>query len=629
MRNTLTILVPLLLILTSSCSVKKYVNDKFPKLTTIDQQYNAIEQNQMYIDSLKPSIGIFVSEDVLLKILPNALKETIENSDSDELIVTSFDTNVSLKKQAIGIEGDFTITLPEYYAVIKGNMNGTSAVSSLSDSIYIRTAFQSLRIKDITFTQNPGIGKRAVAKLIVPLLKNFIERVNGQYLKEPSVVDASWKESLAFDPKSLSSKGELIVSGDVVNIERNLKQSSVIIGDDGLSIMIELSDLPQQSFPDDQVVTNNHSQSELNQKFKAYQDQYDQVWQDNFTSVSDSTFMSVTIRKKELASIFNETLSKGIQLRQKIDIEKESFSEDVELEKSNIDCEKVRTKFKFEKFRGESCNWNCTKVLGVPVDPICESNKLACKTIRETARIAWQVARETARIAHQAKNELAVAGCKASLELNNFIDIGKFKGSASGSGFGDISLNQFKFDEDLSSISFNLSGNVNLDIKTELELRPQNLGYIFLCHTDYRKVSTSRARARFPKQDLVVNISANQVDDNLELVMNLPEIDYQATITPGPIENYLKDPLLAAKCPIFYALLYSGTAVGTAADFVDLIKLSDQQKLILYGTTKSKYQIGSIKQVLRPTSFSIDENQKIDSQIHWGEKSIDFVSKKQ
>lgn len=617
----------MMLLITSSCSVKKYVNEKFPKLTTIDQQYNAIAQNLKHIDSLEPSIGVFVSEDLLMKTLPNSLKETIENSDSEELIVNSFETNLSLKKQAIGIEGEFDITLPEHFAVIKGKMNGTSAVSAVSDSIYIRTAFQSLRIRDISFTQKPGIGKRALAKLIVPLLRNFIERVNGQYLKKPSVIDASWKETVTFDPKSLFQDDNTSVSGPVVNIERYLEQSSILISKEGLSILIELSNQDNEANADNQLVTNGHTQSELNGAFSQLDSKYKEKWNEIFSPISGDENMSIALSKKEVASIFNESLSAGFQLKTKVNIPKETFNSKIQFDKDDINCNKVKTKFSFPKFSGSSCSWDCAEVWGVPVDPFCESSKLACKAARETARIAWQASRETARIAHQGLNASAVLACEAIKTTTGLAKLGRLKGGVSGDGSGKLKLSNFTFSDDLTRVDFKSKGDVNLDVNTTLELKPRDLGYIFLCSIDYKRKITSKADFSIPSQSASISLTSSKDGDKLKLGGEFSKLDYDATLFPSPLHVYLLDPELSLKCPVFAGTL--ALASGAAAT-ASLFKMIDEEaKIILFGRTSGSYQPNAFSNTFEPITFDIDSNSKIKSEVFWKEKSIEFLSTKQ
>jgi hypothetical protein len=624
------LLVVALMNLMSSCKIKRYVNDNFPKLSTIDQQINAINQNSKFLDSIESSVAVHVSEQMLQKFIPQELKKVSEEYNENDVIIHKFNPVISFKQQSIGIQSSFEITLPDLKVKIKGKLDGVTALSTENDSLYLRSAFKSLRITNLDFDKKPSLKKRAIAKAITLVLKNFIQRVNGKYLKKPSVIHIGWNSTLTFDPKEMLENENTQAIGMRSDVSRYVKQSSILVDKSGISILFDLDSKDSKPIESALVISNNNLKSELKKKFNIYQNRYNQVWKNNFSDIDNSVSLAVMLKKKEIASIFNEALINGFELKQKIVIPKNSFNEMVELKRSRVNCEKVRKKFKFPSFNGSSCSWSCrvNTPLGSFDDPVCLANRAACRVTRETARIAWQGSRETARIAHQIKDEAAVAACKVIKEANNFVKIGRFKGEASGSGNGSVMFKNFKFNEDLSSISFNTSGVVNLDILTELKLQPQNLGYIFLCMAEYKNNSKSIAKAIFPNQNLTISVTTSKKNNDLELLMDFPKINYEASIKPSPIQNYLSDGNLALRCPFFYSLLSTASIGTTIGDFINLIKLSESDKLILYGKTKSDYKISSIKQVFKPMVFILNNNEKIESQINWSQKSIDFVSYK-
>ncbi len=616
-----TIIIISIVICLSSCkSVKHLVNKEFSPLSTVDQQVNALNENLHYIDSLKPTLGIYINSEMLLEFLPGELKKKLEDIKDPSLIVHDFNPHISFQKQGLIVDANFSITLTEEKAKIEGDMIGTVAFSTAHDSLYLRSAFNSLKIQKVEFLERkPGIKKRAIAKLMTPILKHFIENINGKYLKDPSVIDMGWQQTLSIEPKEMFKGEHTEVSGSTVEVSRYLKQSSFLVNESGISILIELDDkmiTEEYTLP---IVTNNHNRSELNQKYKLYKEKYDLIWSDSFEPINDSIQIAAMISKVEIANIFNEALAEGITLKQKIDLPKSSFNSKLEVAKSNINCQKVRTSFSFRDFNGDSCSWSCDW-WNIP----CKTSKEACRVKRETERIAWQAARETARIAHQLENETKVTACNVWRELNNFANLGRFKGSISGSGNGKVSLSNFKFNDDLSELTFNSSGEIDLSIDTALRLRPQDLGFIFLCQSNYDRKVNSKASANFPNQESKLVIDIRKDNNDLKLRAQLTPLSYEADLFPSPLHVYLLDPVMKAQCPIFSGILIAGSATAVIGDFIDKVTLSDKDKLVLYGKTKGKYDTDPIEQTFKPIMFTINNGEQRQSDISWRDKSIQF-----
>lgn len=631
MRKRKIIFVCLLLIIfVSSCKVQKYINQKFPKVSTIDQQVNAIEENLMYLDSIDPSIAVYLNESVVNDFLPQEVKRVVKESDTDELIIDNFNPIISLEKQGVRVKANFSLTFPKDHVKLKGVMDGIITLSSVGDSLYLRTAFNSLKVKNISFTERPGLKKRAIAKLLVPTLKHFIERVNGVYLKKPSSVHLGWGTTLSFNPKELLGKN-MTVEGDIVHTSRYLKKSSFLVDKSGISILIELGNQEETPVISEPTFTNNHSESQLNQKFKKLSNLYESKWENTFKKPTASSGVLVSIAKREVSSILNESLSKGFSLRKELVLDKVRFNSKVEVKQSRIKCNKVRTKFSYPSFDGDDCDWNCMKniIVGKTNDPVCVAAREACKIKREAKRILWQQGREAARIKHQLENEAKVAACKLWKEAAGVCNLGRFKASVSGEGEGLMNFNYFWFNDDLSSFSFKGSGEINISTNTSLRLRPQDLGFVFLCQTNYDKKVKSLMNAKVKLQSTEIIIEPRKIDKNLELNLSFSPIRYSASLSPSPLHSFLSDPLMAAQCPVFWSLLSSGSIAATVADFFDKTDLDEKQKLLLYGQTKSEFVFPSITQRFKPMIFSIGADAEIESTIFWGEKSIDFIYTKE
>jgi hypothetical protein len=255
-------------------------------------------------------------------------------------------------------------------------------------------------------------------------------------------------------------------------------------------------------------------------------------------------------------------------------------------------------------------------------DPVCAASRRACRLRVEGERIAWQAARETARIAHQAENEAKVVACNVWRETMDFLALGRFKGDVSASGRATINLKSFNFNSDLSEISVKYSGGVDANLKSNLELKPVDLGYIFFCYSNYDKQTSSNMNINIPDATSKISISSSRLGENLILNIKLDKVSYNASINPSPLHSLLLNPQFRLQCPISN-LLTLGTISVAAGEFLDLVKLAPEQKLLLLGQVKGSYGINAIQIPFKPIDFKINGEQK-KSLIFWNSKSIQF-----
>ena len=197
------LILSLFLSLTSCKTLIKIINKYYPPLTTTDQQIESIEQNLVLIDSINPNVGVHINRQILDEYLPIEVKKSAENISDKTIEIKKFDPLLSFEKQAIHIKADFIFYLPEYEVTIHGDFLGSSSISTSRDSLYVRNAFKTLKVKKIEFKNKPTLKEKVLAKLIKPIFDNFITNINGEMLKEPSVIYLGWEEALKFDPKNI------------------------------------------------------------------------------------------------------------------------------------------------------------------------------------------------------------------------------------------------------------------------------------------------------------------------------------------------------------------------------------------------------------------------------------------
>ncbi|MCJ8152766.1 hypothetical protein MKJ01_03175 [Chryseobacterium sp. SSA4.19] len=619
-------------ILLHSCtSVRTLINNQFPPISTTDQQYNSVETNLEGLKGFNPHIGCSIDKDLVLEHVPKEIKKEAESYNDENFKIQNLELpKIFFDRQGIFSEADFTIISTKYDLEIKGRFSGVTAVSTKSDSLYLRNALSSLKIKSIHIIKKPEIPKKALAKMITPILKNYIENLNGHLFKKPTVIHAGWGDTYKLNFKKMFKDPNSEIIADSTDISRFTKKSSIRIKPNGISIMVELSkEKPETDGLPVTVSVKKRTEAELKDIFETFDKKYDQYWSGAFEPVDDKSLVVVNISKSEIATIFNEALSTPITVKQKIVMPPVSFNQNLEVKRGDINCQKVRTDFSYPDFNGDKCDWSCMKricVLGrcwKVEDPVCAASRNLCKAKRETARIAHNTARETARIAHQVENEAKVAACNVWRETMDFLALGKFKGDVSADGNAALHFKSFNFNPDLSELNLNYSGDVNVSLKSNLELRPVDLGHIFFCYTNYEKKISSNVSISIPEASSKILISSTKDDKNLLLHIKPDKIFYTAAIDPNPLYTFLFDPQFALKCPI--STLLNFVTIGAAtATFLGMVKLAPEQELLLLGKVKGSYGINEITIPFKPVVFKINGEQK-ESLIFWNSKSIQFT----
>lgn len=648
MKYTKYLSIFVVAILFTSCKpLKMAINNQFPPLSTIDQQYTSIERNLVEISDFEPHVGINIDKDIILKYLPTEIKNEAESIDDENIIIKNIEPKVSLDRQGILIEADFSILIPKNDVEIKilnenakikilkesieikGYLSGLTAVSTKSDSLYLRSAVNSLKVKSIKFTKKPKLPKEALAKLISPILKNYIENLNGAFLKKPTVIYTGWGETYKVSLKEMFKDPNIEVIADSLTATRFIKKSCIRIKSDGISVMIQLmKDKPIKDTSIAPIITQK-TNPELTKIFNTFNQKYDSTWISIFEPIDIKHLAVTNISKSEISNILNETLSKQIILKQNFIIPEATFNEKLEVEKADIDCQKVRTDFSYPNFNGDSCDWNCMHTIGPSwarirvEDPACAASRKVCRIRVEAERIAWQTARETARIARQVQNEAKVGACNVWREATGILALGRFKGDASGSGKATINLISFNFNSDLSEIMLKYSGGVDAKLKANLELKPIDLGNIFFCFTNYDKKISSNINVDIPEVTSKISITPRQEGEDLFLNIKVDKVRYNASINPSPLHSLLLDPEFQLKCPISN-LLNLGTVSVAAGKFLGMVKLAPEHELLLLGKVSGSYGIDAIEIPFKPITFKINGEEK-KSLIFWKNKSFQFA----
>lgn len=629
MNNSSKILFLILVsILFQSCTpLRGILNKNFPPLSTTDQQYSSIERNLSGLTDFEPHIGLNINKDIIMQYLPAKIKEAAEASNNENVIVQSLEPKLSFDKQGIFIDADFSIQIPKQNLEIKGNFIGVTAVSTELDSLYLRSALSSLNIKKIKFTKKTSLTKKALAKIIYPILKNYIENLNGQFFKKPTVIYTGWGDTYKLKLKEMFKDPSIEVIADSIKVSRFIKKSSIRVNSNGISLMIKLGKEKQKTDTLILPFTKTRTDTELTKIFNTFNEKYDNCWLTVFEPIDKIASLTTNISKNEISNILNEALSKPITLKKAFNIPPAHFDQPIEMKKSDIDCEKVRTHFECEPFCCEGgCNWSCrVHVLGGSFDdPVCLANRNACKVVRETKRVVWQAKCKAEQIAHNISDEAKCAACRIEREAVGFMELGNFKGDISGNGKAIVNLQSFNFNDNLSEITLKYDGGIDATIKSNLGFNSKKLGYVFLCVVNYDKSISSTVNLNIPEATSKINIVSSREGENLNLHLNFDKIKYNASMNPNPLRDLLRDPKFRIQCPFIGTLLEISIDALMFGKFLGMVKLGPEQELLLTGKVKGEYELHEMQIPFKPIAFKINGEEK-KSQIFWNSKSIQFT----
>ncbi|MFA0962318.1 hypothetical protein AB9P05_10950 [Roseivirga sp. BDSF3-8] len=623
MKRAIQILVLIVLGTCSGCKpLVKVVNKYFPPLTTRDQQLTSIRQNLLSANTITPQVGVYISRETLDTYLPGEVKKAAEAFSDSTVSIISFEPELSLGSQSIITKAKFAIKLNEYNAVLKGDLLGVTSVSTSNDSLYLRSAFQTLDISAIDFTEKPNLKNRALSKLIKPVVSNFLNNLNGVLLNKPSSIHLGWKEPLQMDPKELFKSPSTEVLSEVAVIDRKLKSSSILIDDSGIWLLIEIE--KPGAAQEEVAVMSASSEANVRSAFKSFKEKFEEKWLSSFDKIEPSQKMVVNIKKSEIASILNESLAQVITIRSKINSDKQPFSAKVEVENSKVDCQKVRKPFHYDRYERERCNWSCrvNTPLGSFDDPVCLASRAACNTKEEARVAADNIRYEAEKAAHNVLQESEVAACNVWREATNFAALGKFSGYTEGNGGATIEFNKFIFSDDLTAIDLMYSGNIEYKLKSEINIQPMDLGYIFLCQVEYSKTTNSVINVGVPTQQSRLSVLAESEGENLLIKTHLSPIKYSATISSSPLHEMYKDPAFLGGCSFFSGIIGPSIAAGSLSG---VIKLKPEEELILFGKAKGEYKMEEMNLRIDPIPFKINGSEN-KSVVKWTSKNIQFTA---
>lgn len=424
-----------------------------------------------------------------------------------------------------------------------------------------------------------------------PLIRTSIANINGVVFAEPVVFDLVWDETLTVDRKDLFGSDDVTVTAVTNVLAPQLQHSVFHIDREGMRVMLEVSVglAGQDTAPAAGETLNGGTGAP---SFGQFSDAFEATWDANFDPLTRGTAMELQISKRTLSRFMNAALTGQTNLVSRLTTPRESFSDTIEFDRRQIDCEDVRQPFRYGRYQRRSCDYNCDAYTDLPFGGSirvrdgnlgCVADRARCNTQEEARVLADNIARESAQVAHNAAQESVVASCRAVRAASEFIARGRFAGDTQVNATYDVDLQRMQFDETLTRVEVDLQGAVDARLQSRFRIQPMDLGYIFMCQSDVQDTVNSNLQVAFPASSYAMSIVAEERDEGVALLAAFEPFRYDAVLDPSPIYRLMDDNNFSSKCRILKTVMGISLGAGNVANDLGMINVEPEIELLLRG----------------------------------------------
>lgn len=590
-------------------------------LTALDQRAHALDIAERELEKLDRSdIYLYLSkEDMDTNLTPIIAKElaTIEIKNAQHVHISNL--RIDFVPQGIKVVGEFDIRLEEPDYTFKGTVDGVVATGIRNSDLVLLPAFIDVDLTSVDKSRiefhwkdilNPKLlwkklrlrfGNDIANELSKVVVDNFLDTINGVVFDKP----IEWPINLnAFGKVSAM---DLLKTDEGKGDERvampNLHLSTAVfnITPTGLVLLAELSSDAEASDSLGPFKTlkleERWTQAEFDARYQAFNQKFSAKRQ--LITLQTSSVSEVVIRTALVARTFNDMSAQlGTPIGELVTTmpdEAASFSEHPRLyKKEHIRCGSLRKDCEAKRKSCQntrSCARNCSRF------------DLFCKTRAEACRVAARAEAEACRIAARAEAEACRAGqdlevancklnnaakvgaCKAKVEamrmLEDFVDIGEIKGTATVSNIRIASvINTVQLSDDLASVTVNADLNASANIGVDIDLNPEGIGHIVCLWKTKPTINT------------VVNIDQSDVnfqgkvsqeareDGTLMLRMAVTSDPITAHAEPSPWKELTRNTSFTLSCSV------AEFALGAAGllDLLGVINMPEPAKTLITGS---------------------------------------------
>lgn len=632
----------LTLFVLSGCSyVHTVVNEKWPPLTTKEQQLSAINEAQGSLGKMSNlDLALFINEPDFKKLAEGSFKNyegKLIGKTIGKVTISSLNVvKIDLKMQGVFVATDFEIIINEYKTKLSGSLSGISALSSTDKQVNIRPSLSYIHLNKLSNDDEKQLigrlGKNAAIALVNEVLTNFIDNLNGAYLKDPISIPMD----LAF-AKSIKS-GDIVGTGDLkyssgseIAVNVSLVNFVPYINEQGVMFLASRN----KTLSSEIFSVNN----DLDGSFKQYTDQVNK----HITNYFDESMLdlvkstSVTFNKTFIADTLNTSLEKLDITLQKDNFinlpeDKRKFQKEVRIGSARVpSCDGLRNACRGRDCDGpcrtETCE-DCTphRFPYIP-NPACLVRSGACQAenvLKQSACATCKLVRAGEVGECQIENEVRVARCKANRELLRIVDdalvLVKLNGEFNvSSSTATANIKKLSFNNDLSRLTIvsSLDATANTSIKSHVV--PQSIGHI-ACIFPFTKTLDSHIYGGLDNPDVTFNINHQEQTDGTLVLQVLSESNkIDINLMPPPFLQLISDPLFVMNCSVLTMAIstISGEELLRKGDIPEYLKP-------IFGTVSLDLKPQEFKLPIKPVTLG-SNSFVIKVKPKWQNKTIGFT----
>lgn len=647
--NSTRLLAIVLALLISGClalwvsgrgEIKSKIDEKYPPLSTLDQQIKSTESTLAQLGNVENSdVILFLKGDDfsgLYKQAYDRFKNKIDSLKIEGLSDLSLENpELVLLKQSIKVSFDFGLTLKEYEIPLGGKVEGIVSINASDSKIHLRPALSQVKIDDIKWKHEKTIlkklGAEAAVTFINSFLESFLKNLNGEFLKNPLEIPLDLQFAESIKSEELIKSDKMKTTGSEINVLLQMKHLVPLIGSKGIVILGSASEITKAPVNQDVGTTTDY----LYKIFARLMGLLETRLAEDFetTSLQLSKQTTFLVQKKFVAGMINSALGNlDINLQATNFVEtptKENpFSRKIRIGSASLpNCSGLR-----KDFNGSNCNGPCRQKSCPPCKPlkiwkaddcvariVCEAENI----VRAAGCAACKTARETEKIAHQTKNETRVAACKVKRETLRIVDdafeVAKIKVQFKVKNSRlDAGLKKVVLTDDLSQISLTSDLSASADMWVRVWVNPESIGHL-ACIFQFRKTLETHASFSERNRTISAEITVESGDDNILLLKAKTDpTNLKINLSPSPYFELIKDPGFLLNCSLL------NMAMPVIAG-VKLLKKDTVPLQAMFGRVEYKAKSQEVEIKIKPIKIG-DDQLNYELVPAWGDKVIGFYA---
>ena len=590
----ITCLIPLLLLV--GCCI-------FPqKQSSSLQQQKALETSISTLANSYPEVAFSLDESLVEKVLVQEIEVAMLSNSSDELIVKKVRPKVELIRQGINLNSEYDIYIPKYKVTAKGSFKGVIGITSKADKLLFYPALVTFKIDKLDSEDNGPIIDGAARLVINSLVSVYMDSLNSEIFSSPTIMDLGWKGKLDLDKNNYFNEGDIVAESNFPEVRIFNRSAVLLVTPNALSGFIDISYDERDTYDEESGGNVTVTGENFDGMFRAYERNFSEKVSSVFNLTFPGEQTGIYLSKGTMSATLNSVFDGQLKLKKPLLLPKENLDSKIEFDRKQIDCSNLREPFRYKRYRRDRCNWSCGDL-----DPVCHSTRTACN-VREEGRVAADnVAREIAKAAHDTLQEAKIHTCKEARASSEVLAAGRFKGSVEATGDASASIGPIMFSEGLTFMNVSLGFDIDAKLKTKFNIQPNDLGYLIMCISDVQETVVSALNASINNEKYRIDLDWSQRSDDLVFTAIFPNILVNSTLKPSPLKGLTDDNNFSSKCRIFDTYLEFALALGSVANSVGFIDLSEEEKLGLFGKSKFNFTPSRFEHIITPIIITIDD----------------------